>query len=85
MGNHQRIDAAGRGASTTPDAGPAAPGRRKAPRGGSSRGSLLRGLPSAPILLGVAALAVSAGGALTAAGPEIANASVSHPSATPAP
>jgi murein DD-endopeptidase MepM/ murein hydrolase activator NlpD len=81
MGNH-RADrrGSGRGASTTPDVGPAAPGRRKAPRGGSARGSLLRGLPSAPVLLGVAALAVSAGGALTAAGPEIANASVSHPS-----
>jgi murein DD-endopeptidase MepM/ murein hydrolase activator NlpD len=37
-------------------------GRRSAPRKG-----LIRGLPSAPILLGVAALAVSAGGAVTAA------------------
>ena len=79
MGNH-RADrrGSGRGASKTPDAGSAATGRRKAPRR-SSRGSLLRGLPSGPILLGVAALAVSAGGAITAAGPEIANAAVSHP------
>ena len=47
-----------------------APGRRKrAPRRSGSRGALFRGLPSAPILLGVAALAVSAGGAVTAARP----------------
>jgi murein DD-endopeptidase MepM/ murein hydrolase activator NlpD len=80
MGNH-RADrrGSGRGVSRTPDAGSAAAGRRKAPRRGASRGSLLRGLPSTPILLGVAALAVSAGGAVTAAGPEIANAAVSHP------
>jgi murein DD-endopeptidase MepM/ murein hydrolase activator NlpD len=38
------------------------PGRRSA-----SRGALFRGLPSPPILLGVAALAISAGGAVTAA------------------
>ena len=39
-----------------------APQRRRA-------GSAVRGLPSAPILLGVAALAISAGGAVTAAEP----------------
>jgi murein DD-endopeptidase MepM/ murein hydrolase activator NlpD len=80
MGNH-RADrrASGRGASTTPDGSLPAAGRRKAPRRGSSRGSLLRVLPSTPILLGVAALAVSAGGAVTAAGPGMANAAVSHP------
>jgi murein DD-endopeptidase MepM/ murein hydrolase activator NlpD len=37
----------------------------------SPRGSLFRGLPSAPILLGIAALAVSAGGAVTAAEPTL--------------
>jgi murein DD-endopeptidase MepM/ murein hydrolase activator NlpD len=36
-------------------------------RHAASRGALFRGLPSPPILLGVAALAISAGGAVTAA------------------
>jgi murein DD-endopeptidase MepM/ murein hydrolase activator NlpD len=45
---------------------PEAPGRR-AHRHSAPRGSLFRGLPSPPILLGVAALAISAGGAVTAA------------------
>jgi murein DD-endopeptidase MepM/ murein hydrolase activator NlpD len=44
-------------------------GRRAAPRK-----ALFRGLPSAPILLGVAALAVSAGGALTAGDPQLVGA-----------
>jgi murein DD-endopeptidase MepM/ murein hydrolase activator NlpD len=47
----------------------APPGKRKAVKHSGSRGSLFRGLPSAPILLGVAALAVSAGGAISAASP----------------
>lgn len=42
--------------------------RRSAGKRVASRGPLFRGLPSPPILLGVAALAISAGGALTAAG-----------------
>jgi murein DD-endopeptidase MepM/ murein hydrolase activator NlpD len=42
-------------------------GARAASRHASSRGSLFRMLPSPPILLGVAALAISAGGAVTAA------------------
>jgi murein DD-endopeptidase MepM/ murein hydrolase activator NlpD len=45
------------------------PGKRKAIKHAGSRGPLFRGLPSAPILLGVAALALSAGGAVTAADP----------------
>jgi murein DD-endopeptidase MepM/ murein hydrolase activator NlpD len=52
----------------------APPGKRKAVKHSGSRGTLFRGLPSAPILLGVAALAVSAGGAISAAGPGL----VSH-------
>jgi murein DD-endopeptidase MepM/ murein hydrolase activator NlpD len=44
-------------------------GRRCAPRR-----SLFRGLPSAPILLGVAALAISAGGAVSAADPSLVGA-----------
>lgn len=42
------------------------PGKRKAVKHSGSRGPLFRGLPSAPVLLGIAALAVSAGGAVTA-------------------
>ena len=48
-----------------------ATGKRKASRHSVQRGSLLRGLPSAPIVMGIAALAVSAGGAVTAANPAI--------------
>ena len=51
-------------------------GRRSAPRK-----SLIRGLPSAPILLGVAALAVSAGGAVTAADPQLVGAADKTPPA----
>ncbi|MGZ4447353.1 MAG: M23 family metallopeptidase [Nocardioides sp.] len=79
MGNH-RAERRGssRGPSETPIAeiaqvAPSAAGKRRAakpaPRRASSRGPLFRGLPSAPILLGMAALAVSAGGAVTAAQP----------------
>lgn len=46
-------------------------GKRKAAKRPGTRGPLFRGLPSAPILLGVAALAVSAGGAISAAGPDL--------------
>lgn len=53
-------------ATTAPDAAPAAGGRR-AHRHTAPRGPLFRGLPSPPILIGVAALAISAGGAITAA------------------
>ena len=49
----------------------AAAGRRKASRHSAQRGSMFRGLPSAPIVMGIAALAVSAGGAVTAANPAI--------------
>jgi murein DD-endopeptidase MepM/ murein hydrolase activator NlpD len=40
---------------------------RRASRHTASRGALFRALPSPPVLLGVAALAISAGGAVTAA------------------
>lgn len=43
-----------------------ASGKRRAVKPSASRGAFLRSLPSAPILAGVAALAVSAGGAVTA-------------------
>jgi murein DD-endopeptidase MepM/ murein hydrolase activator NlpD len=53
---------------------PEAPRRSGGGRRSAPRKSLIRGLPSAPILLGVAALAVSAGGAVTAAGPQLVGA-----------
>ncbi len=78
MGNH-RADRRGhsRGPSVTPVDSPVsspAPGRRRADkqtsglaaRRSSRRGPLFRGLPSAPILLGVAALVASGFGAVTA-------------------
>ncbi|MBB6628858.1 M23 family metallopeptidase [Nocardioides sp. KIGAM211] len=74
MGNH-RADRRGHGRapSETPDVAAATAGKRRAAKHTASRGPLFRGLPSAPILLGVAALAVSAGGAVTAASPDLAS------------
>ena len=76
MGNH-RADRRGssrrRSDLPTPPAaavvatGTPTSGKRRASRHSASRGPLFRGLPSPPVLLGVAALALSAGGALTAA------------------
>jgi murein DD-endopeptidase MepM/ murein hydrolase activator NlpD len=51
-------------AAHTPRTRPSAPGARRS----ASRAPLFRGLPSAPVLLGLAALAISAGGAIHAAG-----------------
>ncbi|WP_243056795.1 M23 family metallopeptidase [Nocardioides sp. SR21] len=45
----------------------AQPGGRRASKHTASRGPLFKLLPSPPVLLGVAALAISAGGAITAA------------------
>src|SRR5690349_3138995 len=53
----------------TPATSAGSAGRRCAPRK-----SLFRGLPSAPILLGVAALAISVGGAVSAADPALVGA-----------
>ena len=41
------------------------PGKRRAVKHAGGRGPLFKALPSAPVLLGIAALAVSVGGALT--------------------
>ncbi|KRF35354.1 M23 family metallopeptidase [Nocardioides sp. Soil805] len=71
MGNHRAQRGDRRSTSAAPVIDTPAPGRRRAttpPR----RNPLLRALPSAPILLGVTALAVSAGGALTAADADLA-------------
>ena len=46
-----------------------------------ARTEKIRGLPSAPILLGIAALAVSAGGAVTAADPQLVGAADQTPPA----
>jgi murein DD-endopeptidase MepM/ murein hydrolase activator NlpD len=51
-------------AAHTPRTGPSKPGARRS----ASRAPLFRGLPGAPVMLGLAALAISAGGAVTAAG-----------------
>jgi murein DD-endopeptidase MepM/ murein hydrolase activator NlpD len=71
MGNH-RADRRGprrRSEATTPAAAPVlstSVGRRKASRHTGSRGPLFRGLPSLPVLVGLAALSASVGGAVTA-------------------
>ncbi len=52
-----------------------APGRRKASRHSGSRGPLFRGLPSVPVLLGIAALSVSAGGAVVVSDPALTSSS----------
>ena len=69
MGHHRadrRGSARRRSTTVATPATPNAGGRRRASQHSGSRGSLLRGLPSVPALVGVAALAISAGGALTA-------------------
>lgn len=65
------VDPAGLDSTGLPSAGGSArqettAGKRKAVKHAAPRGPLFRALPSAPILLGVAALAVSTGGAITA-------------------
>ena len=78
MGNHRADHRGPRrrpSVLATPDA--VASGKRRAATGtrrSASRGPLFRGLPSVPILLGVAALAVSAGGAVTVATPDLVSA-----------
>lgn len=51
-----------------------APGKRKAVKHVGNRGPLFRGLPSVPVLVGIAALSVSAGGAVLAGGSNLADA-----------
>ncbi len=57
------------------------PGKRRAVKHAGARGPLFRGLPSPPVLLGVATLAVAVGGVLTSggvpgAGPQLAHTEV---------
>ena len=53
---------------------PRPPGSRKAVKHAGSRGPLFKGVPSAPLLVGVATLAVAVAGALSSAGPDLASA-----------
>jgi murein DD-endopeptidase MepM/ murein hydrolase activator NlpD len=57
--------------TTRPAPQQAAPGRRKAARHSGRRGGLFPGLPSLPVAVGVAALAISAGGAITMSNPAL--------------
>lgn len=50
----------------------AAPGKRKAVKHAGPRGPLFKGLPSPPVLLGVATLAVAVGGAVTSTDADLA-------------
>jgi murein DD-endopeptidase MepM/ murein hydrolase activator NlpD len=70
MGNHRADRRAPRRAPSTTPIAPEV-GRRRASKHTGSRRALFRGLPSVPVLMGLAALAVSAGGAVTAADPTL--------------
>ncbi|HSX69172.1 M23 family metallopeptidase [Nocardioides sp.] len=75
MGDHRAprgARVAQRGDVTT-SAGYAGAGKRRAAKHGAPRGPLVSGLPSAPVLLGVAALSVSATGAVSAAAADSSN------------
>lgn len=69
-----RAEAAGGDADGTPRSQSPA-GKRRAAGLSKQRRTVFRRLPSAPIALGVVALAVSAGGALSAANPDLIDAS----------
>jgi murein DD-endopeptidase MepM/ murein hydrolase activator NlpD len=71
MGNHRAQRGDRRSTSAAPVVDKPVAGRRRA-TAPARRSPFLRALPSAPILLGVTALAVSAGGALTAADADLA-------------
>lgn len=73
MGNHRATRRDHRGATAGSPASTAAPaaGKRKAVKHAGPRGPLFRKLPSVPVLLGVAALSVSATGAVSAGGSDV--------------
>ena len=72
MGNHRATRVDRRGVSGIPQ--DVLPGRRRAVREPSARSGLTKVLPSAPVLVGVAALAISAGGAVTSqSAPDLVN------------
>jgi hypothetical protein len=55
------------------------PGKRRAEKHAGSRGPLFKAMPSAPVLLGIAALAVSIGGVLTVSDQAPVNATAGDP------
>ena len=72
MGNHRANRVDRRAASGIPQV--VLPGRRRAVQEPSARSGLTKAFPSAPVLVGVAALAISAGGAVTSqAAPDLVN------------
>ncbi len=71
MGNHRAHRGPRRSTSAAPVVAVPAVGKRRA-TAPARRSPLLRSLPSAPILLGVTALAISAGGAVTASDADLA-------------
>lgn len=71
MGNHRAHRGHLRDTSAAPVVNPPVVGKRRA-TAPARRSPLLRSLPSAPILVGVTALAISAGGALTASDADLA-------------
>lgn len=77
MGNHR---APRRGASSATSGNSVVPvgGKRKAVKHAGPRGNLFRKLPSAPVLLGVAALTVSATGAVTINQSHVSTAAADH-------
>ena len=90
MGDHRAARRGPRRSSVTrsvpaPASTPSGAGKRRAARHSGRRGPLFRALPPLPILVGVAALSVAAGGAVTAANPELlelgGSARVAHASA----
>ena len=66
MGNHRASRRVHRAVVSSPSPAKPAAGKRKAVKHAGPRGPLFRNLPSIPVLLGVAALAVSATGAVSA-------------------
>ncbi len=59
--------------SDRPAPGVTTAGKRRAVKHSGGRGPLVKGIPSAPVLLGIATLAVSIGGTISSAGPELAD------------
>jgi murein DD-endopeptidase MepM/ murein hydrolase activator NlpD len=77
MGNH-RATRVSRAATPDIASAPSVAGKRRAVKPPSQRGGLLRKLPSPPVLLGVAALSVSATGAVSAGAADNVSAEPSH-------
>lgn len=77
MGNHRATRVSRAATPGTPSAASVA-GKRRAVKAPSQRGGMLRKLPSPPVLLGVAALSISATGAVSAGGADTVSAEPSQ-------